>query len=188
MRWKEINEAALRAGKHYFRTFTQLHTIPPGELEDRDLTILRWLVEKHPEESEQDLIVEIYLKLPNNYLKENGHPVWMMKNFYNAIAAEIKNKREKKRFFTGTNRTMEKLACDSCWKSIKVIYERDVDWTKTWIRCSDCLLANTPFKYPTVEEFRKNWETLGKEMDYNRCFKKKDPYPPHMKNLDYELG
>lgn len=72
----------------YKQKFKELFTHTPGE-DDKDLETMRWLVQLHDDLEQCKGFIEAYLHLENDYARENGYPLFLLKKVFNAVIIQV---------------------------------------------------------------------------------------------------
>lgn len=141
----------------------------------------------------QKYSIQKLLSLVSHYFDMNGDKDWFLIQSHNlktfeANLNQISISLAKKQSSYDRSRLMEScLYCDCCWSPFSARYSLDVNFSEVMISCPKCRIKEVPFKYPTKEEFHKNWQNFPsfKKPTYEKIFKEKKPFP--MPYLEYEI-
>ncbi len=171
----------------YRKIFTEKYDEEPHLDLERAKGIFRWCLKSFGLEKTTRLLTA-YFGMTNEWVQNKGYPLEFFKENINEIIVSMPKKKSLK-----GNRTNQELYCDSCWVEFKAFASPTIDLDKAFIRCPDCQSKNAPWKYPTPEEFNRNWgkfsEAYGgpKPESYEKIFKEKEPYPKDRIPLEYTL-
>lgn len=173
----EVQSKATQLLQEYRSLFEERHKIKPELDVPRSMEILRGFIDKLGM-GMSFALVRSYFKSQDPWIIKKAHPLEYLQKNINEILILVPEYRDRAQQTKRKLIIRGELACDSCWKHFTCDYDANTDLQTVWIRCPLCLECNAPWKYPTQEEFQKNWQRFGMKVpSYEKIFKTKEPYP-----------
>lgn len=130
---------------YYRELFAKLFGSEPF-IEEDDRTVAAWMCQAM-DQKKAKMLLSLYLVMDNQWLRDQGYPLRLLKKNINAIIVKHAPIVEMEKASAISHREMViDYGCDSCWKLMTITLPVNYDFNAQLTRCQECEEKDRPLK------------------------------------------